>query len=67
MPMFTRVNIDLNMVFKHPLKPVSPALAHLDGSLNKTEKDKLLHKLDECTEDESPPETDILIVDAIFF
>ncbi len=55
------------MIFKHPLKPVSLTLAHLHGSLNKIDKAKLLHKVEERTDNEPPQETNILIVDAMFF
>lgn len=55
------------MVFSHPLTPVPPALAHLDGSLNKTDKSKLMRKLEKLTNNEPPLETDIVIVDAMFF
>ncbi len=46
--------------------PVPQALAHLDGTLNKTEKVKLLHKF-KLPDNEPRLETDIRIVDAIFF
>ncbi len=53
-------------VFKCPLTPVSPALAHFDGSLYRTDRAQLLHKLEELTDNEPQPETDIFIVDAMF-
>jgi len=36
-------NIDLEKVFKYPLTPVP--LSHMGGSMNKTNKSKLLHTL----------------------
>ncbi len=53
--------------FKYPLTPVPPALAHLGGSFYRTDKAKLLYKFKEFTDNEPPPETDIFIVDAMFF
>ena len=55
------------MVFSHPLTPVPPALAHLDGSLNKTDKSKLMLKLEKLNNNEPPLEKDIVIVDAMLF
>ena len=63
----SQANIDLSVVFSHPLTPVPPALAHLDGSLNKTDKSKLMHKLEKLTTNEQPIVTGIVIVEAMFF
>ena len=38
--------IDLKKVFSHPLIPVPLSLAHIDGSINKTDKSKLVEKIE---------------------
>ena len=63
----SQANIDLSVVFSHSLTPVPPALVHLDGSLNKTDNSKVMHKLEKLAINEPPTETDIVIVDALFF
>ena len=63
----TQENIDLATVFQHPLTPVPLALAHLDGSLNKTDKAQLLRRLEKMCESANPERTDVIIVDAAFF
>ncbi len=54
-------------VVRYPLIPVSPALVHLYGSLYRTDKAKLFHKLMKLINNEPPPETDIFIIDAMLF
>ncbi len=54
-------------VFKDPLTLFPPALAHLDGSLYRTDKVKLFHKFKELTDNEPLPEIDIFIVNVMFF
>ena len=39
-------NVDLEKVFSFPLTPVPLSLAHVDGSINKTDKAKLMHKIE---------------------
>ena len=62
----TLEHIDLEKVFQFPLTPVPLSLSHLDGSINKTDKSKLLHKLEEKVESNLPQKIDTMITDAMF-
>ena len=42
------------------------SLAHLEGSMNKTYKAKLLHKIEHLIENDNPPAALDVIVDAMF-
>lgn len=60
-------NLDLNKVFSFPLTPVPLSLAHVDGSPNKTDKAKLLHKLENEVHSTIPGSpVDVTIVDGMF-
>ena len=63
----TMEKIDMEMVFKYPLTPVPLSLANLNGTMNHTDKAKLLHKLEERIESDEPRAIDITVVDASFF
>jgi len=56
----------IEKVFQYPLTPIPLALAHVDGSINKTDKSKLLHKLEGMVESEKPGDIDVTLVDAMF-
>jgi hypothetical protein len=63
----TMAKIDLKKVFEFPLTPVPLSLSHTDGSLNTTDKSKLMHKLESMQTDHAVPErADVIIVDATF-
>ena len=49
------------------MTPVPLSLCHLDGSMNKTDKAKLLHKLESRNKSLSPESIETVIVDAMFF
>ena len=59
-------DLDLEMVFSYPLTPVPLNLAHVDGSINKTDKSKLLHLLEVRVKSEKPESIDACAVDAMF-
>ena len=64
--------IDLEKVLEFPLTAVPLSLAHTDGSMNTTDKSKLMHKLEKMVSDECAPsilstKPDVTIIDATFF
>lgn len=61
-------HINLEKVYMFPLTPVPLALAHVDGNMNKTDKSRLLHKLEAMIESSGMPSNgvDITLVDAMF-
>ncbi len=60
-------NINLEIVFGYPLTPVPLSLAHIDGSINKTDKSKLMHTLENEISSSSPESQSACAVDAMFF
>ena len=58
--------LDLEVVFSFPLTPVPLSLAGVDGLINKTDKSKLMHKLEDKIESTSPDAVDACAVDAMF-
>ena len=63
----TMEKIDLEKVRQYPLTPVPLSLSHTDGSMNTTDKSKLMHKLETYLEESTAPiDVDVCIVDATF-
>ena len=51
----TMEKIDIEKVLEFPLTAVPLSLAHTDGSMNTTDKSKLMHKLEKMVSDECAP------------
>ena len=64
---FAVIYLDLHLVFTHPLTPVPLSLAHVNGTSHKTDKTKLMHKLEEKVTIGNPLNNDAYVVDAMFF
>lgn len=62
-------DLEIDKALEYPLTPVPLSLCHLDGSINKTEKSKLVPLLlDRDLDDKSlPNELDAVIIDGFFF
>ncbi len=58
--------LDMLKVLSYPLTPVPLSLAHVDGSLNKTDKAKLLHFIEGRIVSCPPPSIDVNVIDAMF-
>ena len=53
-------------MFEYPLTPVPLTLAQIDGSMNKTDKSKLMHNLEDCYTETRPPPGHVYMQDALF-
>lgn len=64
----TVTNIDLEKVFEYPLTAVPPSMAQIDGSMNKTDKSKLMKLLENKVHSTAPSanEINVYVVDAMF-
>ena len=58
--------LDLETIFSFPLTTFPLSMAHIDGSINKTEKSKLLRKLEQNVNSQQPQDIDACAVDAMF-
>ena len=61
-------HLDLEKVFEFPLTPVPHALAHLDATIHKTDKAKLMHQLEKLVDkpnDPTPERIHVTLVDAM--
>ena len=63
----TKASLDLQNIFAHPLTPVPLSLAHIDGSMNKTNKAKLMHHLEIKATTNDPTHVSVTVVDAMFY
>ena len=59
--------IDVGELFKFPLTPVPLSLCHVDGSMLKTQKSKLLRELEQRIVATDLGHVDVTIVDGMFF
>ena len=64
----THEKITLDKVLEYPMTPVPFSLAHTYGHMNKTDKSKLINKLESAVPGTSAPDpVNVIIVDATFF
>ena len=61
----TTSELDLASIFTYPLTPIPLSLAHVDGSINKTDKSKLMHLLEDKIHTSAPGHVDVYLVDAM--
>ena len=61
-----RLDLDLKDILSYPLSPVPLSLAHVDGTLHKTDKSKLLKKLEVRVSSEKPSEVHVSVIDGMF-
>ena len=60
--------VEFDLVFRYPLTPIPLCLGHVDVSMNKADKAKLMmHKFEERVESISPKEIDACAIDAMIF
>ena len=59
--------IDMAKVLSFPLAPTPLSLSHTDGTMLKTQKSKLMEKLESKIFSEKPHQVDVTIIDAMFF
>ena len=59
--------IDVGELFKFPLTPVPLSLCHVDGSMLKTHKLKLMRELEQRIFTTDPGHADVTIVNGMFF
>ena len=54
-------------ILSFPLAPTPLSLSHTDGTMLKTQKSKLMEKLESRIFSEKPHQVDVTIIDAMFF
>ena len=59
--------IDMNEVLPYPLTPVPFSLSHVNGSMQKTPKSKLMKYLESLATTDPPKTVDVSIIDVMFF
>ena len=62
----TKSEFDMRKIVTYPLTPVPLSLAHVDGSINKTNKAKLMHYLEAKAVHTPPTAVSATVVDAMF-
>ena len=59
--------VDMEEVLKYPLTPVPLSLCHIDGSMLKSSKSKLMNRLEKQVDNNCPSCIDSTIIDDMFF
>ena len=59
--------VDMEDILKYPLTSVPLSLCHIDGTMQKTPKTKLLQELENRVKFIGPTYVDVTIIDGMFF
>ena len=62
-----QAEVDLEQVLKYALTPVPLSISHVDGTIQKTPKSKLLRELEKRLESSTQTKINVTVIDAMFF
>lgn len=62
-----QAEVDMEQILKYPLTPVPLSMSHVDGTMMKTPKSKLLEELEKRIASSPPSKIDVTIIDGMFF
>ena len=59
--------VDMEQILRYPLTPVPFSISHVNGTMQKTPKSKLLQELEKRVASNPPTNVDVTIIDGMFF
>ena len=62
-----QAEVDMEQILRYPLKPVPLSISHVDETMQKTPKSKLVQELEKTVASNSPTIVDVTIIDGMFF